>query len=135
MPKKLVQAGMDGIYYDNIRDWPVFDPARGPAYKLPDGRTQPFFDIFELREFIKRTAVMLYLNKKTFPDGRPVLMAHMTNTNIIPLMSFCNITSGHGSVVWHQRFSNQVLRRLHFGGSPWNSNRMHPGSAGKDYRQ
>ncbi len=111
--QKLVQAGMDGIYYDNIRDWPVFDPVRGPAYKLPDGRTQPFFDIFELREFLKRTAVMLYVNKKTFPDGRPVLMAHMTNTNIIPLMSFCNITldmeAWYGASDFQTRFSEGYI--------------------------
>jgi hypothetical protein len=111
--QKLVQAGMDGIYYDNIRDWPVFDPVKGPAYKLPDGKIQPYFDIFQLREFMKRTAVMLCLNKKTFPDGRPVFTAHMTNTNLVPLLSFCAITldmeAWYGASDFQTRFSEGYI--------------------------
>jgi hypothetical protein len=111
--RELVRQGLDGIYYDNIRDWPVSDTSTGPAWRKPDGTIQPYFDIFDMRALIKRTAVMLYQEKKTLPDGRPFLIAHMTNTNLVPYMSFSSMTldleAFYGSTDFQERFNDGWL--------------------------
>jgi hypothetical protein len=111
--RELVRNGFDGIYFDNIRDWPVSDTTTGPAYELPDGSIQPYFDIFSMRELVKRTAVMLYVEGKTFLDGRPLVLCHMTNTNIAPYMSFATMTldleAKYGSSDFQERFHNAWL--------------------------
>ncbi|MDD3952723.1 MAG: DUF6067 family protein [Lentisphaeria bacterium] len=111
--RQLVQQGLDGIYYDNVRDWPVSDTSTGPAWKQSDGSIQPYFDIFDMRALIKRTAVMLWQENKTLLDGRPFLIAHMTNTNLVPFMSFTSMTldleAFYGSTDFQERFSDGWL--------------------------
>ena len=117
--QKLVRAGMDGIYYDNIRDWSNINPVTGPAYQRKDGRMQPYFDLFDLREMAKRTAVMLYQEKKVFPDGRPVVTMHMTNTNIVPVLAFGGVSldleAEYGSKDFQDRFSEGYLQTCTLG--------------------
>ncbi|OQA76973.1 MAG: hypothetical protein BWY31_04572 [Lentisphaerae bacterium ADurb.Bin242] len=117
--RRLVREGLDGIYYDNIRDWSNPNPVTGPAYRREDGTMQPYFDLFALREFARRTATMLYVEKKTFPDGRPVLTFHMTNTNIVPVLSFGTIAldleAQYGSKDYQDRFSEGYLRSCTIG--------------------
>ena len=111
---KLLDEGLDGIYYDNIRDWNNPNIVTGPAYVLPGGKIQPYFDIFDMRELIKRTAVLLYKKGRTIFDGRPLLYLHMTNTNLIPFTSLCGITleceAHYGSDDFQNRFSEDYLK-------------------------
>lgn len=117
--RRLVREGMDGIYYDNIRDWSNPNPVTGPAWRRRDGQMQPYFDIFALREFVRRTAVMLYQEKKTFPDGRPVLTLHMTNTNLVPVLAFGTIAldleAEYGSKDFQDRFTEGYLQSCTLG--------------------
>ena len=112
--KKLLDAGLDGVYYDNIRDWTTPNMTMGPAYILPSGKIQPYFDIFDMRKLIKRTAVLLYKEGKTFFDGRPIFYLHMTNTNLIPFMSLGGVTldceANYGSSDFQERFSEDWLQ-------------------------
>ena len=112
--KKLLDAGMDGIYYDNIRDWSSNNMVTGSAYRLPSGKIQPYFDIFDMRTLLKRTAVLLYKEGKTFFDGRPIFVLHMTNTNLIPFTSLGGITldceANYGSTDYQERFSEDWLQ-------------------------
>ena len=113
--RELVRNGMDGLYYDNIRDRTSYDTTTGPAYELPDGKIQPYFTIFSVRELLKRTYTMLYLENKTLLDSRPLLMTHMTNTNIVPCMSFSTISldleAKFGPADFQDRFSED--RKTH----------------------
>ena len=112
--KKLLDAGLDGVYYDNIRDWNSPNMVMGPAYTLPSGKVQPYFDIFDMRTLIKRTAVLLHKEGKTFFDGRPIFYLHMTNTNLIPFMSLGGVTldceANYGSSDFQERFSEDWLQ-------------------------
>ena len=117
--KKILDAGMDGIYYDNIRDWQNPNSVTGPAYTLDNGRIQPYFDIFDMRKLIKRTAVLLYKEGKTVFDGRPLFVLHMTNTNIVPFTSLCGTTleceDKYGNTDFQTRFSEDYLRACALG--------------------
>lgn len=111
--RELVRHGLDGLYYDNIRDWPVSDTSTGPAWRRADGSVQPYFDIFSMRALLKRSAVMLHQEGKGFLDGRPLLIAHMTNTNLIPFLSFAGMSldleAFFGSTDFQERFSEGWL--------------------------
>ena len=117
--RNMVRAGLEGIYYDNIRDWTNPNMVTGPAYRRADGTVQPYFDLFDLREFAKRTAIMLYQEKKTFPDGRPVLTFHMTNTNLVPILAWGSISldleAQYGSKDFQNRFSEGYLQSCTIG--------------------
>ncbi|MBF0245429.1 MAG: hypothetical protein HQL31_09195 [Planctomycetes bacterium] len=72
-------SDIDGWYLDNVR--PVhcdnFDAGRG--YKLPDGRVQPEFNMFTMREFFLRLRAVFQENGK--PSS---IVNHMTNNMILP---------------------------------------------------
>ncbi len=126
--KKLIDSGLEGIYYDNLGGMmAVFDPEAGPAWETPSGTVAPFYDVFETRELIRRTAVMLYLNKKTiFADHRPLLELHITNGIMLPYLSFAalqlDLERGYGPTEFHERFSEEHIRTetlgTHSGCSP-----------------
>ncbi len=111
--EKLVDEGLDGIYYDNIRDWHNPNQVVGPAYTMKNGKVQPYFDIFDMRALIKRTAIMLSKKGHTIFDGRPMLVLHMTNTNLLPftsLGSVClDLEDKYGSMDFQERFTEDYL--------------------------
>lgn len=111
---KLIEEGLDGIYYDNIRDWHNPNHVTGPAYTMKNGKVQPYFDVFDLRALIKRTAIMLTKKGQTIFDGRPMLVLHMTNTNLLPftsLGSVClDLEDKYGSMDFQDRFSEDYLK-------------------------
>jgi len=84
--KKMMDLGIDGIYYDNTYLTANFDPIAGNAYVRADGHVQPSVGLWNMREFIKRTAVMYHEAGK-----KPLTVVHMTNGNIIPALAFATI--------------------------------------------
>ena len=73
------QTGMDGWYVDNVRPVACDNLDAGRGYRLPDGRVQPTYQMFDTREFFLRVRAMLADNGKS---GKFVL--HMTNHMIMP---------------------------------------------------
>ena len=112
--RKLVREGLDGIYYDNIRDWHNPNPVTGPAYLMESGKMQPYFDIFDMRTLIKRTAVMLYQEGKNIFDGRPLFVLHMTSTNLAPFTSLGSIAldweDKFGAMDFQDRFTEDYIK-------------------------
>jgi len=47
-------CGADGIYIDNVTPYPCDNLGHGCGYRLPDGRVQPTFHVFGLRECLLR---------------------------------------------------------------------------------
>lgn len=84
----------DGVYWDNTFLSANFDPVAGRAWTDEGGRTHPTLGLMNLRQLVKRTAVMLWQETKDRPAGLkpPVTLAHMTNTMIVPVLSFSNCT-------------------------------------------
>lgn len=87
--KKWIEAAdvIDGIYIDMIYPCLNFDTVRGTAYKLPDGRIQPGFNIMNMRNFVKRYKCLLYSMGRKFPH----VITHMTHCNIPMVLSFTDI--------------------------------------------
>jgi len=77
----------DGIYWDNIYMAANFDTVAGGAWVDETGHVHPSVGLWDMRELIRRTAVMLN------EQGRPIFpnIPHMTNTNIIPILSFATV--------------------------------------------
>jgi len=82
----------DGVYWDNTFLSAHYDPVVGSAWTDEKGRTHPGLGLFHLRDLIKRTAIMFWQESKDLPDSRkPFLtLSHMTNTMIVPVLSFGN---------------------------------------------
>jgi len=77
----------DGIYWDNIYLAANFDTVAGGAWVDERGRTHPSMGLWAMRDLIRRTALLFH------EEGRPVFanVAHMTNTNLVPILSFANV--------------------------------------------
>lgn len=87
--KRMLETFADGIYYDDFFLSPNYTPT-GPGYMDDDGALRPGVNIFGFRELAKRTAVMQHRMGK-----RPLVFIHMTNANLIPLLSFGTIILDH----------------------------------------
>ncbi len=88
--KKMLETFADGIYWDNMflgsfAQQPSFVPAQagGPAYVGDDGRVYPGVSLMGTRNLVRRLAVMMHVMGK-----RPLSYSHMTNTHIVPVLSF-----------------------------------------------
>jgi hypothetical protein len=83
--KKMLETFADGIYWDNFFLRPCYVPAEagGPGYVDDDGKLRPGVNLMAFRNLTKRTAVMMHQMGK-----RPLIYIHMTNTNIVPMLSF-----------------------------------------------
>jgi hypothetical protein len=83
--EKLLETFADGIYWDNFFLRPCYVPseAGGPGYVDDDGKLRPGVNLMAFRDLTKRTAVMMHQMGK-----RPLIYIHMTNTNIVPMLSF-----------------------------------------------
>lgn len=83
--RKMVETFSDGPYWDNFflkASW-VPAEAGGPAYVDDEGRLKPGVNLRGFRSLVKRTAMMMHGLGK-----RPLSWIHMTNTNIVPVLSF-----------------------------------------------
>jgi len=81
--KKQMDTFTDGLYFDNFFMIPIKDRVISSAYPRPDGRVQPAVPVHNMRQMMRRTAVM-YLEA----DRHPMIGPHMTNTALAPVMSF-----------------------------------------------
>jgi len=83
--KKMLETFADGIYWDNFFLHPNFVPAEagGPGYVDDDGRPRAGVNLMGFRDLVKRTATMMHVMGK-----RPLTYIHMTNVNIVPMLSF-----------------------------------------------
>ena len=79
-------ANSKGVYWDNWFFVGSYNRTMTGAYRREDGSTMPSNGLWGLRELSKRT--FQYMNERGMP---PITMAHMTSTNILPLLSFCTV--------------------------------------------
>jgi len=79
-------GGNQGVYWDNWFFVGSYNTAMTGAYTRDDGSVVPSNGLWGLRELAKRTFILM--NERGM---RPVTMAHMTSTNILPLLSFCTV--------------------------------------------
>ncbi|MCM8803736.1 MAG: DUF6067 family protein [Candidatus Omnitrophica bacterium] len=97
-----------GNYIDNYFPKPNYDPIVSDAYYREDGKIQPSVGIWSLRERMKRMAILHYQYKN------PGLMVHMTNGNIVPVLSFAPIQLDwewkYGRLPFQERFSPDLIR-------------------------
>ncbi len=77
----------DGIYWDNVYMAGNRDTVSSDAWVDEDGRIHPSMGLWDMRELMRRTAVMLNENGRSTYANVP----HMTNTNIVPLLSFATV--------------------------------------------
>lgn len=75
-----------GVYWDNWFYAASFNTEMTDAYQGEDGTVTPAVGLWGLRDLAKRTFQMM--NEKGM---RPVTMAHMTSTAILPALSFCTV--------------------------------------------
>lgn len=82
----------EGVYWDNTFLSANYDPVVGNAWQDEKGRWHPGMGLLHLRSLIKRTAIMFHNEGKDLPETRkPFLtLSHMTNTMIVPVLSFGN---------------------------------------------
>ena len=73
------QTGMDGWYVDNVRPVACDNIDAGRGYRLPDGRVQPTYQMFDTREQFLRVRAMFQDNGKA-----DKFVLHMTNHMIMP---------------------------------------------------
>jgi len=81
--RKMYETFADGIYWDDFFVLPNTNPVTGPAYIDDDGRLRPGVAWFAFRDLAKRNAVMQHRM-----GLRPLSWIHMTNCNVIPVLSF-----------------------------------------------
>lgn len=84
--KSFDVAGNQGVYWDNYFFEASYNTMMTGAYRREDGSIMPSTGIWGLRELVKRT--FQYMNERGMV---PITMAHMTSTNILPLLSFCTV--------------------------------------------
>ena len=90
--KRMLETFADGVYYDDYFLSPDYSPD-GPGYVDDDGVVRPGVNIFAFRELTRRTAVMVHYRM----GRRPLVFIHMTNANLVPLLSFATILLDHES--------------------------------------
>lgn len=83
----MKECDISGFYVDNIYGNMTRNADMGPAYKLPDGRIQPGFMLWENREYIRRLQAVL---QDRGVQPREVWL-HMTNNVLLPVLSFCDV--------------------------------------------
>ncbi|MCD6361369.1 MAG: hypothetical protein J7M38_10985, partial [Armatimonadetes bacterium] len=77
----------DGIYWDNVYMAANRDTIAGNAWVDEKGVVHPGMGLWDMRELMRRTAIMLNEQGRSVYPNVP----HMTNTNIVPLLSFATV--------------------------------------------
>jgi hypothetical protein len=87
--QRMLDTFADGIYFDDYFLVPNYNPL-GPGYVDDDGNLRPGVNIFGFHDLTKRVAVMHHKQGR-----RPLVFLHMTNTNIVPMLSFGTMILDH----------------------------------------
>lgn len=107
--RQMADTVLDSVYWDDLFLQSNFDTVGTDAYRLPSGFTQPSMGLFNLREFVRRTARM-YLELGRPPQN----IVHMTNTAIVPVLSFAQMNytweDKAGAADFQDRFSRDYIR-------------------------
>jgi len=92
--RKMLQTWADGVYWDNTFLSAHYDPVVGNAWTDEKGEVHPGLGLFHLRNLIKRTAIMMWQESRGVDARRLpfISLSHMTNTMIVPILSFGNCT-------------------------------------------
>ena len=108
--QKMLSTFADHIYWDDIFLQSCFDVVGSEAYELPDGNVQPAAGMWEMRELIRRTAVLTHEMGRR---GRAA-QVHLTNTALAPILSFAGThltwEDRAGDQDFQDRFSRDYLR-------------------------
>jgi len=97
--KRMLETFADGIYFDDYFLVPNYSPL-GPGYVDDDGNLRPGVNIFAFHDLTKRIAIMQHQMGR-----RPLIFIHMTNTNIVPILSFGTMLLDHE---WRERGNFQT---------------------------
>jgi len=108
--RKMLETFVDHVYWDDIFMQSCFDLVGTEAYELPDGTVQPAAGLLDMRELVRRTAVMQHEMGRTAQANQP----HITNTAIAPILSFAgsHLTweDRVGEMDYQDRFSRDYIR-------------------------
>lgn len=107
--KAMAEILVDSIYWDDLFLQSNFNTVGTAAYERPDGVIQPSMGLFNMREYVRRTALMYH------EMGRPIQnIVHMTNTAITPVLSFAQMNytweDKSGAADFQDRFSRDYIR-------------------------
>lgn len=113
--KRMFETGAcDQIYWDDVFMQSDFNLVGTAAYQRPDGTTQPASGVFDMRELVRRTAIL-----QAEMDRPSRNMCHMTNTAIAPILSFARMNydwEDHGGDKdFQDRYSKEYIRTLSIG--------------------
>jgi hypothetical protein len=84
--KSFEEGANHGVYWDNWFIRPSFNTHMTDAFTHPDGSVSPAAGILGLRELCQRTFQLINEQKM-----RPITMAHMTSTSILPMLGFATV--------------------------------------------
>jgi len=108
--KKMYDTFVDHIYWDNIFLQSCFDVVGTEAYELPDGSIQPAAGLFDMRELVRRAAILYHEQGRTDRAAQE----HMTNTAIVPILAFAGThltwEDRAGDTDFQDRFSRDYIR-------------------------
>lgn len=109
--QKMFSTFADHIYWDDVFLQANFDLLGSDAYALSDGTIQPASGLLDMRELVRRTAVLGH----EMGGGRgKANQLHMTNTALAPILAF-----GYTMLTWEDhagdrdfqdRFSRDYIR-------------------------
>ncbi len=107
--KKMLETFADGIYWDNFFLQPNYAPAEagGPGYVDDEGRPRAGVNLMGFRELVRRTATMMHVMGK-----RPLTFIHMTNVNLVPMLSFGTATLDWEWRMWGREKDMEVQDRI-----------------------
>ncbi len=114
--KKMLESGAcDNLYWDNVFPSPNYDRSgTGDTYLLSNGEIQPSTGFFNMREMIRRGAVM-QLEMNRLPNNT----AHMTNVAAAPLLAFAQQNldwEDHlGTSPFQKRYTREYIRAVSLG--------------------
>ena len=87
--KRMLETFADGIYFDDYFLVPNYNPL-GPGYVDDEGKLHAGVNIVAFHDLAKRTAIMQHKMGR-----RPLVFIHMTNANIVPMLSFGTMILDH----------------------------------------
>ena len=113
---EFIRRGI-GLYFDNTYPKQAHDPLTTAAYRRPDGRIQASASMWRHREYFKRIWVLH--QQLAQPEKKPVMMFHMTNSHVVPYMSFgqtnLDLEWRYSKEQFQPRFSPELLRTQSLG--------------------